>query len=105
MANRPDQIEYRGWRVKVETPLGFFALVLFVAGFVLSGLALRIPRFQGLLVKAVIAVVLGLPLLVALLMVHSSTPLDGVSRQVRSERKGRRRQQPVRPEKKPEQRP
>jgi hypothetical protein len=91
MTNKPDRIEYRGWRLRVGTPLGFFTFALVFSAPVLYKLALDAPQFQGLIVGALVVLILGLPLLVAYLSIRASTPLDGIRPVVRKRRGPSRR--------------
>jgi hypothetical protein len=77
MSNKSNHVEYRGWRVRVETALGFYVLDLLVSATVFGGLALAIPRFQGFLLGALVVTVNGRAALVAYLAVRHRPALLG----------------------------
>jgi hypothetical protein len=77
MSKPSNHVEYRGWRIRVETTLGFLTLELIVSSMVLSGLAIAAPRFQGLLIGALVIIVIGLAALVSYLAIcHQGALLD-----------------------------
>src|SRR5688500_7862365 len=86
MAKPTDQINYRGWRVGVSTPLGFFALVLLVTVPTLASLAVAADALRGLLIVALIGIPLGLVAVVAFLAVYHPGALDGTKATKRTRR-------------------
>jgi hypothetical protein len=89
-----DEIQYRGWRIWVSTPLGFFALVLVLLIPVLGALAATSPTLKWLAGAALIGFPAGLVLLVARLAISHPHALHGSPEQhggVAGERRQRRR--------------
>lgn len=72
-----DAIQYRGWRIWVSSPLGFFALVLVVLVPVLGTLAATSGTLQWLAGTALIGFPAGLVLLVARLAISHPNALHG----------------------------
>lgn len=91
MPRKSDHIEYRGWRIWVATPLGFFALALMIMVPVLAGLALAETPYRGVAVGALIILPTGLVILVARLAVLHPTALSGTRTDVREEQRLDRR--------------
>lgn len=77
MENNPDQIEYRGWRVLVTSPLGFYALVLLLVVPALGAIALTSAPIRGVAFAALILFPVGLIALVTALAVYHPDALRG----------------------------
>lgn len=91
MSEKSDHIAYRGWRIWVATPLGFFALVLVLIVPALGAVAVASGTLRWLAGAALIGFPAGLVLLVARLAVYHPHALRGEHAQEENTARARRR--------------
>lgn len=72
-----DQIEFRGWRIWVSTPLGFFALVLVLIVPILGSVAMMSGPLRWFAGGALVVFPAGMVVLVARLAVAHPHALQG----------------------------